>query len=129
MKRIIWPLIAMSGWFGIMAFSAFAQEIPENYDPVNPAGIGGAFTAISNDENAAWTNPAGIARIRKARSRSTLNLTKFPNMAAGINYEAKSFAQSVKAGKDALVEKSSKLKESKPFWAMGESFPMMMMDM
>ena len=129
MKRRIWTITVMGAWCGVASLSAQGQEIPENYDPVRPAGIGGAFTSIANDENAVWTNPAGIARIRKARSRSTVNLVRFPNLAAGVNTEAKSFAESVKAGKDALIQKSSQLKESKPFWAMGEAFPMMMLDM
>ena len=129
MRSNTWTIVLMVGWSGIAAMSAMGQEIPENYHPVKPNGMGGAFTSVANDENAVWTNPAGIARIRKARSRSTVNLVRFPNAVFGVNSEARNFAQSIKNGKDSLVEKSSSLKESKPFWAMGGAFPMMMLDM
>ena len=71
--------------FALCANSLTAIEVPQHYTPVRPNALGGAFTAIANDENAIWTNPAGISRVRKARSRKTTNIVSFPNAVAGAN--------------------------------------------
>ncbi len=55
-------LVALAAW------PANAEEIPEGFTGVRSIGMGDAFTAVANDENAIWTNPAGIGRSRKARS-------------------------------------------------------------
>jgi hypothetical protein len=74
----------------------YSQELPETYLPVRAAGMGGAFTAISNDETAVWTNPGGISRIRKARSRQSLHALAFP-IVGGANLEGREFYKTVKA--------------------------------
>ena len=69
----------------------YGEEIPETFTGVRPLGMGNAFTAIANDQNAIWTNPAGISRVRKARSRHTFNLVNFPSGIAGGNDGGKKF--------------------------------------
>ena len=108
----------------IMPLYAHGLEVPEHYHPVRPNGMGGAYTAVANDENAVWTNPAGISRIRKARSRKTSNLVKFPNAIAGGN---KSLYTTYKAdsaeGASAISGASA---EDNPFWVVAGAFPMFM---
>lgn len=111
-----------------------AQEIPESFHPVRPMAMGGAFTAVANDENAVWTNPAGVSRIRKARSRGVVNLVKFPNAIAGANTAGRTFYTSItQAGDEETAAAISEASQNeaiadKPFWAMAAAFPMMMFD-
>ncbi|MBF0442879.1 MAG: hypothetical protein HQK54_13315 [Oligoflexales bacterium] len=121
----------LTGLFSLifLTSASFSQEIPSIYTPVRPTYLGGAFTAIANDEDAIWTNPAGISRIRKARSRSTVNLVRFPAAAAGRNNQASDFLTSMKSGTDSVAASASSIDETKPFWAMAEAAPIMMIDM
>ena len=48
--------------------AAVAGEYPSFYRGVRPLAMGGAFTAVADDENALYYNPAGLSQI------STLNL-------------------------------------------------------
>jgi hypothetical protein len=104
----------------------YAEEIPEYYSGVRPMGMGDAFTGVANDENAVWTNPAGIARIRKARSRSDLNLIKFPNIIAGTNRDGyllnKAYKSSGEKNVDEIIAGANDLAD-KPFWARAGVFP------
>lgn len=114
----------------LIASFARAEEIPESFVPVRPQGIGGAFTAIANDEDAVWTNPAGISRVRKPRSRSTVNLVRFPNIIVGANTKSQEFMKGVRSGSDDLssvAERADELGE-KPFWATAGAYPVMMLD-
>lgn len=108
-----------------------AEEAPEVFSPVRPMGMGGAFTAVANDESSIWTNPAGIARIRKPRSRGFLGLTKIPNLIIGANSEAKSFYSGIKSSQEQSVEEvvQSDNLGSKPFWARTALFPVMIFDL
>ncbi|MGC9324470.1 MAG: conjugal transfer protein TraF [Desulfomonilia bacterium] len=45
-----------------------ATEYPYIYKGVRPMGMGGAFVAVSNDENALFYNPSGLADIKTRRS-------------------------------------------------------------
>ena len=74
-----------------LATSGFSDELPETYTGVRPLGMGKAFTAVANDENSVWTNPAGVTRVRKARSRKTFSLINFPTVIGGGNDGGKSF--------------------------------------
>lgn len=50
----------------LLVFSAVsyaADERPSTYLGLRPAGMGGAFSAISDDENAFFYNPAGLADV------------------------------------------------------------------
>lgn len=44
-----------------------ADEYPYIYKGFRPMGMGGAFVAVSNDANALFYNPAGLADIEKTR--------------------------------------------------------------
>jgi len=110
---------------------AAAEEVPEHFTPVRALGMGGAFTAVANDESSVWTNPAGIARSRKARSRSTLNLTKVPNIIAGANSEARNFYSGFSSAQDKSVENVVADMDDlgdKPFWARTAMFPVTLFD-
>ncbi len=109
-----------------------AEELPEGYVPVKSMGMGGVSTSVSDDENSVFTNPAGIARVRKARSRKTNNLTSFPNLVLGINGESKKFYEMMKKADDKSVESilaSSDDIGNKPFWARASAFPVTMLEM
>ncbi len=43
---------------------ASAREIPRYFQAVRPLGMGGAFTAVADDENALFYNPAGLDRVQ-----------------------------------------------------------------
>ena len=110
---------------------AKAEEVPEHFTPVRAIGMGGAFTAVANDESSVWTNPAGIARSRKARSRKTLNVTKVPNIIAGANSEARNFYSGFSSSQDKSVENVvAEMDElgDKPFWARAALFPVTLFD-
>src|SRR3989338_7925440 len=40
-----------------------AEELPLFYQGLRPLGMGGAFTAVADDENAIFYNPAGMNNI------------------------------------------------------------------
>ncbi|RYZ58736.1 MAG: hypothetical protein EOP07_06120 [Proteobacteria bacterium] len=111
---------------------AVAQEIPESFTPVRPQGMGGAFTAVANDENAVWTNPAGLARGRKPRSRASVDLIKAPNIIIGANSASRDFIQGVNRNSGAsdlsqVADQADELSD-KPFWATTAIFPLIMFD-
>lgn len=108
-----------------------AEEIPEHFTGVRPMGMGDAFTAVANDENAIWTNPAGIGRSRKARSRAVFNVSKAPNIIVGANTEGRSFYNGFKSAQDKSVESILANADDlgdKPFWARVAVFPVALFD-
>jgi hypothetical protein len=64
---LIYILIFMFSW------NIFAKELPYLYKGARPLGMGGAFTALSDDANALFYNPAGLANIKETRL-SPINL-------------------------------------------------------
>ena len=121
-------------YFGMLVIPtrARAQEIPESFTPVRPQGIGGAFTAIANDENAVWTNPAGLARGTKPRNRDAINLIKAPNIIVGANTASRNFIQGVSTNSGSqdvgrVADQADSLKD-KPFWATTAVFPLIMFE-
>lgn len=131
-------LTGLGGWRGLAlvvvvgsAPAVRGEEIPEHFHGVRPMGMGDAFTAVANDENAIWTNPAGIGRSRKARSRNVFNLTKVPNIIAGANSEGRAFYEGYKSSQDksveAVVDNADDLGD-KPFWARASMFPVTLFD-
>ena len=44
--------------------AAWAEPLPLFYQGVRPLGMGGAFTAVADDENAMFYNPAGLNSIK-----------------------------------------------------------------
>jgi hypothetical protein len=130
--RFVFTTLLLVG-SGLWSEVILAQEIPEAFVPVRPYAMGGAFTAVANDENAIWTNPAGIARIRKARSRSVVHSIKFPNLIVGANTSGQTFYKGLQEKGDgetvdALAEKAEELSDN-PLWAVTSASPMMMMDL
>ena len=115
--------------FAILLLAAPAQntkaaEVPEHYTPVRPLGMGGAFTAVANDENSIWTNPAGMARIRKARSKKNTTFLTLPNVSVGANAGATTFYKALKSSEDvAETVANSNVSSEKPFWASASAAP------
>ena len=106
-------------------------EVPDGYLSPRPMGMGGAFTAVANDESAFWTNPAGIARVRKARSREGVHIVKFPNATVAANKGSQSILKVINGSStdgvaDAIA--ASDLNSSKPFYARGAAFPVILFD-
>ena len=52
----------------LFAGAPSAEEYPYIYKGLRPMGMGGAFVAVSDDANALFYNPAGLARIEKIRA-------------------------------------------------------------
>lgn len=44
--------------------TVYADELPAFYKGIRPLGMGGAFTAVADDENAMFYNPAGLNDIK-----------------------------------------------------------------
>src|SRR3990170_3935872 len=57
------PIIALCFAVGLDA-AAWAEPLPLFYQGVRPLGMGGAFTAVADDENAMFYNPAGLNNIK-----------------------------------------------------------------
>jgi hypothetical protein len=51
-----------------LAVPALSKELPTFFKGVRPLGMGGAFTAVANDENALFYNPAGLDRVERWRT-------------------------------------------------------------
>ncbi len=49
----------------LFSSNTFATEFPYIYKGARPLGMGGAFTALSDDANALFYNPAGLANIKE----------------------------------------------------------------
>ena len=111
---------------------AYGVEVPETFVPVRSNAMGGAFTAISNDANSVWTNPAGIARVRKARSRRTVHIVKVPNIIVGVNQDGQEFISGISESGNAdnasgLSSAAANLAD-KPLWSTISLFPLIMLD-
>ncbi|MEI8026091.1 MAG: hypothetical protein WCI18_07065 [Pseudomonadota bacterium] len=72
---------------GIAAISleGLSAEVPTVWDHPAAMSMGGAYTSVANDDSAFWTNPAGIVRTKKARSKERVPLYRTPNMTFGAN--------------------------------------------
>lgn len=77
--------------------SAFADEtgqflippagIPSDWHGIRAMGMGNAFSSVGNDELAVFSNPAGLARSRNPRSKSSIHNFAFPGLAVGGNQD------------------------------------------
>ncbi len=67
------PAPALAGPSGV-AGTALFQQFPLLYQGVQVEGMGGAFTAVANDSNAPFYNPAGLDNIEKT-SFQILNIS------------------------------------------------------
>jgi hypothetical protein len=59
MKNVIYILILL-----LSSSELFAELVRMPYAGVRPTGMGNAFLAISDDNNALWYNPAALARVK-----------------------------------------------------------------
>jgi hypothetical protein len=123
---------ALVAAMGLVCCGDTLAEVPEGYPTPRPMGLGGAFTAVANDDSAFWTNPAGIARVRKARSRKTVHILKLPNVTVGLNAASRSFYGAIAgttSGGVADVIAESDFDAEKPFYARAAAFPSILFDM
>jgi hypothetical protein len=51
----------------LFSLNIYATELPYIYKGARPLGMGGAFTALSDDANALFYNPGGLANIKENR--------------------------------------------------------------
>ncbi len=127
-----WRLAWMVAFLTSVPGRVQAEEIPgQAFGAVRPLGMGGAFTAVANDESSVWTNPAGIGRSRKARTRGVLSLSKLPNLIIGANGNTREFYQAFSGAQDksiASVLSSAGTITGKPLWARGALFPVSLFD-
>lgn len=113
-----------------LSLSARAEEVPEHFTPVRPTGMGGAFTAVANDENMVWTNPAGVGRTRKHRSRSTFHVLRLPSIIVGINKDSRNFYETFKSAGDESVSEAVTQSRGieKPLYLRTAIFPVVIFD-
>jgi len=117
----------------ILAFcssSAFA-ELPDFYPTSRAQGMGNTSTAVANDDAAIWTNPAGVARVRKARSRSSLHLVQIPNFVYSANAAGQTYFSDLRASSEESVANLSGAGATidKPAYFRMGSAPTMLFDL
>ncbi len=56
-------VICASLWLAASSAGAFFEKIPIRGAGARPLGMGGAFTALANEADTAWWNPAGIGQL------------------------------------------------------------------
>ncbi|HET6466145.1 MAG TPA: hypothetical protein VLY20_03030 [Nitrospiria bacterium] len=88
-KKTAWVSIILIGGI-LLADDVLADELPIFYKGIRPLGMGGAFTAVADDENAMFYNPAGLNSIKGFGGVGILN----PYVEASKNI--KSFYNDVK---------------------------------
>lgn len=103
-----------------------SEELPEVFESTRPLGMGGAFTAIANDQAALWTNPAGAARARKAWARNSVGLFRLPEIILGANSEGKgfydAFSASTEKNAQTVIDQGSGIAD-KPIWFRAAAAP------
>jgi len=65
MKKILFTITLAL----LVSSTVFASEYTMMYRGARPMGMGGAFTAVSDDENALFYNPAGLNRIKPGEGK------------------------------------------------------------
>ena len=58
---VAWGVVALTMLTGV---PVCAEPLPLFYQGIRPMGMGGAFTAVADDENAMFYNPAGLNSIK-----------------------------------------------------------------
>lgn len=123
-----WLVVFALGTF--VSMQSWSEEIPEHFTPVRPSAMGGAFTAVANDESAIWSNPAGIGRTRKQRSRALFHVLKVPNVIIGANKDSRNFYDVFSATADSSVANSISQSRvaDKPLYIRAAAFPVAIFD-
>ena len=62
-RSLIQPFISVAVFFMLTASTAFATQYQSLFQGIRPLGMGGAFTAVADDRNALFYNPAGLSHI------------------------------------------------------------------
>ena len=65
--------------FSVPAVANYGGELRELYRGARMTGMGGAFVAIADDEQAIWVNPAGLAGIQKTAFHYAVADVEFSN--------------------------------------------------
>ena len=107
-------------FISIVLFSSniFTCDLSYQVESARIAGMGQAFTALSDDLSAIWVNPAGISRVRKNRSRKFVNWFSSPNIFMSANQNGQTFYNAfqknrtkVKEGENLISKSLSELGE------------------
>jgi hypothetical protein len=93
LHRRITPLLVMAAF---VPYNAMASEPAAFIEFVRPLGMGGAFTAVADDHNTFFYNPAGM--VMRTGSQFTLL-----EAAAGISQDTKTLADYIHDNKDDLT--------------------------
>lgn len=72
MNKLLCSIIVLTGFIFITS-TAYTAEISSFYRGIRPLGMGNAFTAIANDENSMYYNPAGLNNIEGSGSVGVIN--------------------------------------------------------
>lgn len=94
-SRLGWRCVLGCVCFLSLERPGLTEELRDVFATPRPLGMGGAFTAVANDENALWTNPAGIAYTRKPRARQKVHVVTFPQALVEVNGNAEAFSSAL----------------------------------
>lgn len=61
MRKRTWVALLATG----LVTRTLAGELPGSFRGIRPLGMGGAFTAVADDENALFYNPAGLDKVKR----------------------------------------------------------------
>ncbi|MCL0033534.1 hypothetical protein M1M99_01810 [Thermodesulfovibrionales bacterium] len=61
--KVVAVFVMVSIFVFTPGYSVMAKGLPSFHEGIRPLGMGGAFTAVADDENALFYNPAGLSRI------------------------------------------------------------------
>lgn len=63
----------------------FAETLPTDWSGIRSNGMGGAFTATSNDETSVYSNPAGLSETRNPATTRFIHDIMLPDLEIGGN--------------------------------------------
>jgi hypothetical protein len=81
----ICTLFYLSSFLLLRSPIVFAESIPTDWTGVRANGMGGAFTATSNDETSIYSNPAGLSETRNPATKKLLHDVMLPDAEVGGN--------------------------------------------
>ena len=105
---------ALLCFFLSWSHGASADEMPTDWAGIRPLGMGNAFTALGNDENAVFSNPAGLAHSRNPRSKNAVHSLIFPGLVFGGNSQALQGIQSSPSKPKSYFENIIKKAQNNP---------------
>jgi hypothetical protein len=104
------------------SYKVFAESIPTDWTSVRANGVGGAFTATSNDETSVFSNPAGLSETRNPTTKKFLHDFKLPDLEVGGNTQMLSsmHANPTEWGSDLI--QSAKINPNSQSYLLFQSF-------